>query len=165
MCPQFGGGSGFIKAIDVSRTSEAINQFKDLISEMNGVDLVVISSGVGFVNHDLQWAQEKETIDVNVSGFTAMSNVAMHHFLSKGSGHLVGISSIVAIRGDGDAPAYNASKAFISNYMAGLRKKVSKNGSTYCHNGYSTWLCRHRNGKGGRAVLGGILTKSSTTNL
>lgn len=120
----------FIKSIDVSKTSEAISQFKELISEMNGVDLVVISSGVGFINHDLQWAQEKETIDVNISGFTAMANVAMHHFLSKGSGHLVGISSIAAIRGDGDFPAYNASKAFISNYMAGLRKKVSKTGAS-----------------------------------
>jgi len=120
----------FTKSIDVSKTSEAINQFKEFISEMNGVDLVVISSGVGFINHDLQWFQEKETIDVNVSGFTAMANVAMHHFLSKGSGHLVGISSIAAIRGDGDSPAYSASKAFISNYMAGLRKKGLKAGAS-----------------------------------
>ncbi|MCD4781850.1 MAG: SDR family NAD(P)-dependent oxidoreductase [Candidatus Omnitrophica bacterium] len=121
---------GFIKSIDVSKTSEAINQLKELISEMNGVDIVVISSGVGFINHDLQWDQEKETIDVNISGFTAMANVAMHHFLSKGHGHLVGISSIAAIRGDGDSPAYSASKSFISNYMEGLRKKVSKTGAS-----------------------------------
>lgn len=44
------------------------------------------------------------------------------------SGQLVGISSIAAIRGDGDAPAYSASKAFVSNYMEGLRKKVTKLG-------------------------------------
>lgn len=120
--------ASFIKSIDISKTSEAINQFKELISEMNGVDIVVISSGVGFINHDLQWVQEKETIDINISGFTAMANVAMHHFLSKGSGHFVGISSIAAIRGDGNAPAYSASKAFVSNYLQGLRKKVSKAG-------------------------------------
>ncbi len=116
----------FIKKIDVSETDNAINQFKELISEMEDVDLVVISSGVGFVNHDLEWSQEKETIDVNVSGFTAMANIAIHHFLLKGSGHLVGISSIAGIRGDDSAPAYNASKAFVSNYMEGLRKKISK---------------------------------------
>jgi len=122
--------NSFIKYIDVSKTDNGINQFKELISEMGHVDLVVISSGVGFINHDLEWSQEKETIDVNVSGFAAMANVAMHHFLSKGSGHLVGISSIAAIRGDDSAPAYNASKAFISNYMEGLRKKISKSGVT-----------------------------------
>ena len=41
-------------------------------------------------------------------------------------GHIVGISSIAAIRGNGDAPAYNASKAFVSNYLEGIRQKVSK---------------------------------------
>ena len=115
----------FTKYIDVSQTAEAINQLKELIAEMEGVDIIVISSGVGYVNNDLQWPLEKETIDVNVSGFTSMANVAMHHFLSKGSGHLVGISSIAALRGDGDAPAYNASKAFVSNYLEGLQKKVA----------------------------------------
>jgi len=30
------------------------------------------------------------------------------------------------LRGSGATPAYNASKAFVSNYMEGLRQKVSK---------------------------------------
>ncbi len=120
--------NSFAKHIDISQTDKAINQLKELIAEMEGVDIVVICSGVGYINQDLQWLQEKETIDVNISGFTAMSNVTMHYFLSKGSGQLVGISSIAAIRGDGEAPAYNASKAYVSNYMEGLRKKVAKLG-------------------------------------
>jgi short-subunit dehydrogenase len=118
----------FIKHIDLSQIDKAINQLEELISKMGGVNIVVISSGVGFINKDLHWDQEKETIDINVFGFVAMANVAMHHFLQKRSGHLIGISSIAALRGDGDAPAYNASKAFISNYMAGLRKKNTKLG-------------------------------------
>lgn len=118
----------FIKHIDIAKTDEAIDQLRGLIDEMEGVDTIVISSGVGFINKDLQWPLEGETIDVNVSGFAAMVNVAMHYFLSKGSGHLVGISSLAALRGDGDAPAYNASKAFVSNYMQGMRKKVEKLG-------------------------------------
>jgi short-subunit dehydrogenase len=118
----------YTKCIDVSRSDEAIEQLRELIDEMEGVDLVVISSGVGFINPDLQWLQEKETIEVNVSGFAAMANVAMHHFLHRGSGHLVGISSLAALRGNGTGPAYNASKAFISNYLEGLRHKMAKTG-------------------------------------
>ncbi|HDH04133.1 MAG TPA: SDR family NAD(P)-dependent oxidoreductase [Nitrospirae bacterium] len=121
-------GDSFTKYIDVAKPDEAINHLNELIAEMGDVDLIILSSGVGFINHDLDWAKEKETIDVNVAGFAIMANVAMHHFLLKGSGHLVGISSIAAIRGDDTAPAYNASKAFISNYLAGLRKKISKAG-------------------------------------
>jgi len=118
----------FLKLIDVSQTAPAMDALDKLILEMGGVDLVVISSGVGFINEDLQWLPEKQTIDVNVSGFAAMANVAMRHFLSKGSGHLVGISSIAAIRGGSAAPAYNASKAFVSNYLEGMRKKAARKG-------------------------------------
>lgn len=118
----------FVKYIDVSQTEKAMVSVNELFSDMNDVDLVIISSGVGFINSELQWPQEKETIDVNVSGFAAMANVVMRYFLQKGSGHLLGISSIAAIRGDGSAPAYNASKAFISNYLEGLRHKGIKSG-------------------------------------
>jgi len=44
-----------------------------------------------------------------------------------GRSHLVGISSIGAIRG-GAVPAYNASKAFVSNYLQGLRHVAAKQG-------------------------------------
>jgi short-subunit dehydrogenase len=99
---------------------------KELMQQMNGVDLVVISSGVGFINTDLEWGKESSAISVNVTGFAAMANVAMQHFMTQGSGHLVGISSIAALRGSESSPAYSASKAFISNYLEGLRKKVVK---------------------------------------
>jgi len=103
-----------------------MNQLEELISEMGGVDLCIISSGVGFISPDLRWSLEKWVIDVNVTGFAAMANVAVHHFVQRGGGHLVGISSVAAVRGDGDAPSYNASKAFVSNYMEGLRKRVKR---------------------------------------
>jgi short-subunit dehydrogenase len=116
----------FIKQMDVSDCAGAMAQFEDLIEEMGGVDLVVISAGVGFINPDLDWAKEKETLDVNVCGFAAIANVAFRRFAQAGRGHLVGISSIAAIRGGGGGPAYNASKAFVSNYLEGLRIRASR---------------------------------------
>ena len=114
------------KQIDVSQPSQAMHLIQELIHEMNGVDLVVISAGAGFINTDLEWEKERATISVNVTGFAAMANVAMEHFISQGSGHLVGISSVAALRGSESSPAYSASKAFVSNYLEGLRKKVVK---------------------------------------
>ncbi len=90
------------------------------------MNLIVINSGVGFINPDLNWEQEKEIIDVNVSGFVAMANSAFKYFYKQKSGHIVGISSIAALRGGDSDPAYNASKSFVSNYLQGLRKKISK---------------------------------------
>lgn len=116
----------YVKAMDVSQTDEAMALLTELIGEMNGVELIVISAGVGFINSEFEWEKEKTTIETNVLGFAAMANVAVKHFLERGAGHLVGISSIAALRGTADAPAYNASKAFISNYLEGLRKKCVK---------------------------------------
>ena len=116
----------FSKQLDISDYSNAMDLLNNLIDEMGGVDLIVISAGIGFINPNLNWGEEKMTIDVNVNGFTAMANVAFRHFVQAGRGHLVGISSIAAIRGSGEAPAYNASKAFVSNYLEGLRINASK---------------------------------------
>jgi short-subunit dehydrogenase len=113
----------YIKSFDIA-APEAMNLLEGLIQEMDGVDLVVISAGCGLFNPDLDFAKEKETIDVNVTGFAAMANVAFKHFIKQRAGHLVGISSIAALRGSGSSPAYGASKAFVSNYLEGLRQKA-----------------------------------------
>jgi len=119
-------GKMFVKHMDVAKPDEAIRAFEGLIREMGGMDVCGISAGVGFINPELAWEKEKETIDVNVSGFTAIADHAAKYFLAQRSGHLVGISSLAAIRGDFTAPAYSASKAFVSNYLEGLRIKMIK---------------------------------------
>ena len=121
-------GPAFSRQMDISDHPRAMKSLEDLIEEMGGLDLMVISAGIGFINPDLNWAQELQTIEVNVAGFAAMANVAFRHFERVGGGHLVGISSIAAVRGSREAPAYNASKAFMSNYLEGLRMRASKAG-------------------------------------
>ena len=115
-----------IKRMDISQNSAA-DDLKKLINEMQAVDLIVISAATGSIDLDLPWEKEKVTIESNVLGFASMANVAFHHFQQKGTGHLVGISSIAGIRGGGGAPAYSASKAFVSNYLQGLRYIIEKN--------------------------------------
>ena len=110
--------------IDISKVSDAIDKFRNMIQKMQGVDLVVINAGIGFLNPELDWIKEQQTIDVNVYGFCALAGEIYKFFAKQGHGHLVGISSIGALRGNPIAPAYNASKAFMSNYLEGLRKKA-----------------------------------------
>lgn len=110
-----------VKEMNVGKPDEAIALFRELLGEMGGAGLVVISAGTGFINPKLEWHKEQTTIDVNVSGFCAMANAAIEHFVERGGGHLVAISSIAALIGSSQAPAYGASKAFVSNYLEGLR--------------------------------------------
>ncbi len=113
----------WIKQMDLAQTDASIESAKALIEEMGGVDLFVINAGVNHFIHDLDWDKEKEIIHLNVLGFCAMANVALENFFAKKSGHLVGISSISALRGIGMTAAYTGSKAFVSNYLQGLRQK------------------------------------------
>ncbi len=117
-----------VRIIDVAKVDAAREELARLIRDLGGVDLVVISAGAGHLNPELEWDPEWETIKVNVEGFAAIATLAMNHFISERAGHLVAISSIAAIRGSADAPAYNASKAFQSNYLQGLRQKAARLG-------------------------------------
>jgi len=114
------------REMDVTDPERAVAALLELTEEMGGVDLIVISAGTGFLNPDLDWEKEERTIAVNVTGFTAVAGAAMRYFLGRGKGHLVGISSIASLRGGRAAPAYNASKAFMSNYLEGLRLKAMR---------------------------------------
>lgn len=112
--------------MDVSQPTDAMHRMSDLIQELQAVELVVISAGVGAINLELDWQKESEAIETNVVGFSAITNVVMRHFTQQRAGHLVGISSLAALRGSDASPAYYASKAFESNYLQGLRKKAAK---------------------------------------
>ena len=49
-----------------------------------------------------------------------------NYFLQQGHGKIAAISSIASVKGLGLAPAYSASKAFMSNYMEGLHMKARR---------------------------------------
>lgn len=118
-------GKSVARQIDIRNTREAIHSLGNLIMALRGLDLIVINAGVLVQNEDLLWENEEEMIRVNVLGFAAMANVGVRYFEKKKEGCVVGISSVVCHRGSGRSPAYNASKAFMSNYMEGLRQKLS----------------------------------------
>ena len=112
------------RCLDVADVPRAMTALTEWIVELRGVDLVVLNACLGHSNPDLRWDWEDETIRVNVHGIAALANVAMRYFIARGAGHLVGISSVAGVRGNSRAPAYCASKAFLSAYLDSLRYRV-----------------------------------------
>lgn len=113
------------KYMDISDDAQARKCFADIVENIDPVDIVILSAAVGELNPENDWQIEKHSIDINTRGFAAMANAAFKYFLRQGTGHLVGISSIAALRG-GEVPAYYASKAFVRNYLQSLRKVAGK---------------------------------------
>lgn len=119
----------YVATMDLTDPDDARQGFFELADAMRSVDVVVVSAGVADVNYDLEWESERRTIDVNVRGFTAIATAAIEYFegnpdhASESDGHLVGISSVAAHFGNGGTQAYNASKAYVSRYLEGLRDR------------------------------------------
>jgi short-subunit dehydrogenase len=119
-------GQHFVQVTDLMDADMARTQLAALIEKMGDVELIVVNSGVGASERILDWTIESEMINVNVLGFTAMSMDAMNYFVQRGGGHLVGVSSIAAHFSGGLSLTYNATKAFVSNYLNGMRSRASR---------------------------------------
>jgi short-subunit dehydrogenase len=115
-----------VRGFDVAQY-DAATTLEQILDALGGVELVIISAGTGHNNPDLLVELDVDTVDVNVRGFMTVAQVTLRYFLRRGRGHLVGISSIAALRGN-PAAAYAASKAFQSVYLDGLRALARHSG-------------------------------------
>lgn len=111
--------------MDVSKPLDAIRQLETLITEMKGMDIIVLNAGVSNFRGNMDWETERTVIDVNIRGFAALANFAFDYFEKQGHGQIVGMSSIASLLGYGLSAAYNASKAFVSTYLQGYRQRAN----------------------------------------
>jgi short-subunit dehydrogenase len=113
-----------VKQNDIQNVGDVEKIFNEIVNEFGVIDLVVQSSGVGFINPKLHWDKEEQTINTNVLGVTKLYTLSYSLFKKQQSGHLVGISSIASLRGNRASPVYFASKAFQKSYLESLYLKT-----------------------------------------
>lgn len=112
------------KQNDIQLVAEVEKTFNEFVEELGSIDLIIQSSGVGFVNPKLDWGKEEQTINTNVLGVTKLYTLSYNLFKKQQFGHLVGISSIASLRGNRASPVYFASKAFQKSYLESLYLKT-----------------------------------------
>lgn len=108
------------------RGDDNILHIESLIAKLGGLDLLIYNSGYGDPSLTLEWELDKATYETNVKGFIEIVHYAFKYFVQQGHGHIAATSSLASIRGNSWAPAYSASKAFMSIYMEGLYMKARK---------------------------------------
>jgi len=109
----------FVETMDVA-TDNCTLQLESLIRKMQGVDIILYSSGIGKACETIDYTVEHETNKVNVYGFTLLIDFAYNYFIQQGHGHLAVISSVAGFRGLRGAPSYCASKGYQRLYMESL---------------------------------------------
>lgn len=113
-----------VKQNDIQQVEDVEKVFNEIVAEFKKIDLIIQSSGVGFVNPKLDWNLLQQTINTNVLGVTKLYSLSYKLFKEQQFGHLVGISSIASIRGNRAAPDYFASKTYQKAFLESLYIKT-----------------------------------------
>ena len=108
-----------VQTLDVTQ-EDASEHLQQLIAQTGGMDLFLLSSGVGKENPELLPDTEDRTLATNALGFTRMVTAAFRYFRAHGGGHIAVITSVAGTKGMGAAPAYSATKRFQNTYIDAL---------------------------------------------
>lgn len=76
--------------------------------------------------HD--WEEAEKIIDVNYKGAVSILNLMAEDFAKRGSGTLIGISSVAGDRGRQSNYLYGSAKAGFTVYLSGLRNRLYRLG-------------------------------------
>lgn len=119
-----------IRTLDVTRYDQVSPVLEHMAAALGGLDIVVANAGIGLgekVGRG-QFGDCLRTVETNLLGAMATVDAAVQHFMSRGQGRIVGISSILAFRGVPRNAAYSASKAGLSAYLDALRPYLRRQG-------------------------------------
>ena len=108
-------------AIDVT-DGDAPGRLEELVGRVGGMDLFVMSAGIGWQNPQLEESVETATVATNALGFARLVGAAFRFMAGHGGGHIAAITSIAGTKGLGAAPAYSATKAFQNTYLQSLEQ-------------------------------------------
>jgi short-subunit dehydrogenase len=130
-----------VRRLDVDDHDAVFRVFRDLVTDVGGIDRIVVNAGVGkgAPIGTGRFDANRETAMTNFVSALAQCEAAMEIFRAAGDGHLVVISSMSALRGlPGAITTYAAAKAGVATLAEGIRADVlgSKIAVTTIYPGY-----------------------------
>ncbi|HEY2772781.1 MAG TPA: SDR family oxidoreductase [Candidatus Binatia bacterium] len=125
-----GAADVFVRSLDVTILEDVPAAIEESAAALGGLDIVVANSGIGGPTPigKGRFAAARSIIETNLLGAMATVDAAVELFYRQGSGHVVGISSVAAVRGLPLQGAYSASKSGLSRYLEALRAEVAGKG-------------------------------------
>lgn len=116
-----------VHALDVTDHDQVFAVFKQAITDLGGLDRVIVNAGLGKGGRIGTGAFEanRQTAETNFVAALAQCEAAMEHFYERKAGHLVVISSMSAMRGmPSSMTTYAATKAGIAMIAEGIRSDL-----------------------------------------
>jgi len=117
-------GNMIYDTIDVTCPT-APQQLLDLVSRNGGMDTLLMATGIGYQNPELDLNREISTLETNVTGWARIIATAYRYFRDTPGatpGHIAAITSVASTKGIGVAASYSASKRFQRTYLTALEQ-------------------------------------------
>jgi short-subunit dehydrogenase len=117
------GGRASVYPLDVTSPEAVRSVVRAADDELDGLDCVIANAGVGRARWSgkLTWKDVEPLIRVNVEGATATLLAVIDRMVERKRGHLVGVTSLAGYRGLPKNAAYSGTKAYLTNFLEGLR--------------------------------------------
>jgi short-subunit dehydrogenase len=107
-----------VRQLDVNDHDAVFRVFRECDAELGGLDRVIANAGIGKgqpIGTGYFERANKQTAQTNFIGLLAQCEAAMELFRKRNAGHLVILSSVLAVRGaGGNLTTYAATKEFDS---------------------------------------------------
>jgi NAD(P)-dependent dehydrogenase (short-subunit alcohol dehydrogenase family) len=108
---------------DVRDRAAVLAAIDSLRQQLGPIDILVACAGISGATlvDDLAVERAEAILHINLLGVAHTIDAVLPDMLARGSGQIVGISSLLAVRGFPFTAAYCASKAGIATYLESLR--------------------------------------------
>ena len=135
-----GSGQALALAADVQDAAGMKEAADRLRARFGPIDILIANAGIGTTTDaaELDATEVARIFGVNVVGAASSVQAVVPDMVSRGSGHLVAISSLAGYRGIPKSASYGASKAALSLFFESLRLDLKPRGIdvTIIHPGF-----------------------------
>jgi len=116
--------------LDVTDYQSLSPAFSTVLKQYGHLDTLLVNAGVGQRSSVLEadWETERQVMEVNFFGSTALSKVVLPHFQERNQGQFVVISSVMGFIGTPRRATYAASKHALQGYFESLRAELHQTG-------------------------------------
>lgn len=134
------GGTASIAPADTTDAEATAAAIRRITRQLGPVDLLIANAGVGLDLSAFDFSAEKfaKMVQVNLVGPAIAIETVLPTMILRGSGRIVGISSLAGYRGLPGSSGYSATKAGLTALLEGLRPELKRLGIavTVVHPGY-----------------------------
>lgn len=125
-----GAPNVIVRSLDVTDFDAVPRVIGEAATEFGGLDIVIANSGIGGATPIGRgaFAAARSVIETNLLGAMATIDAAVELFRKQGRGHVVGVTSVAAVRGLPNQGAYSASKSGLARYLEAVRAEVQGTG-------------------------------------